>query len=237
MRPDHKVGERSRTFTENARRAQIVAAAIATIAEVGYTRASFAQIAKRAGLSSTGLISYHFAGKNELMDEVVAEVYTAVSRFMHERMQSQTSAEGALRTYIEANVEFIGAHRTQMKALFDIFMNGGVAYDTADEQRAVSPIEEILLQGQESGEFREFDAKVMATVVQRAVDGLPFLMASVPDLDLDGYAREVATLFDLATRRSPALVAPRTSGGEATPIRPKHEGPPSVAATAGSHGG
>ncbi|MDP9075014.1 MAG: hypothetical protein M3N98_12795 [Actinomycetota bacterium] len=66
----------------------------------------------------------------------------------------------------------------------------------------VSPIEEILRQGQQSGEFRDFDLRVMASVIQRSVDGLPVLMASVPDLDVDRYAREVVTLFDLATRKA-----------------------------------
>jgi AcrR family transcriptional regulator len=200
VRTDTGSAERRRTFTETARRAQIVKAAIETIAEVGYARASLARIAKHAGLSSTGLISYHFAGKDELIAEVVAEVYAAISGFVSERMQAQSSATGALRTYIESNVEFIGTHRTQMKALFDIFMNGGVNYDTTSEQTVVSPIEEILRRGQESGEFRGFDRRVMASVIQRAIDGLPVLMASVPDLDVDGYAREVVTLFDLATR-------------------------------------
>ena len=37
-------------------------AAIETIAQAGYRDATFARIAERAGLSSTGLISYHFAG-------------------------------------------------------------------------------------------------------------------------------------------------------------------------------
>jgi AcrR family transcriptional regulator len=202
VRTDTKPGERDRTFTERARRAQIVAAAMETIADVGYARASFARIAKRAGLSSTGLISYHFAGKEELISEVVREVYTAMSGFMSERMRAHTSAPAALRTYIEATIEFIGTHRTQMRALSDIFMHGALDYDDTTEQAAVSPIEAILRQGQDDGEFRDFDPKVMATVVQRSVDGLPFLMASVPDLDVDAYAREIVTLFDLATRRT-----------------------------------
>ena len=40
-----------RTFIETARRAQIVHAAIATIAEVGYARASLARIGARIGIS------------------------------------------------------------------------------------------------------------------------------------------------------------------------------------------
>jgi AcrR family transcriptional regulator len=62
----------ARTFTESARRAQIVTAAIEVIAEVGYAKASFSRIAKQAALSSTGMISYHFAGKDDLLTACVA---------------------------------------------------------------------------------------------------------------------------------------------------------------------
>jgi AcrR family transcriptional regulator len=192
-----------RTFTENARRAQIVRAAIVTIAELGYRNATFAQIARRAGLSSTGLISYHFDGRDELIREVVAEVVGAIGAHLTQRMTGAASAPAALATYIEANVEFTGAHRDEMKALLEIFLNGGFSYDAGTEQTVLSPIEEILRAGQETGEFRRFDPKVMATLVQRAVDGLPFLLAADPDLDVPAYGAEVATVFRLATAAAP----------------------------------
>jgi AcrR family transcriptional regulator len=189
-----------RTFTEAARRAQIVAAAIDTLAEVGYARASFAQIAKRAGLSSTGLISYHFAAKSELIGEVVQQVVGEISQFMAERMPGASGPRHALRIYIEGNCTFIAGHRTQMKALLEIFMSGGFSYGVADEHEVVSPLEGILRAGQDAGEFRGFDVTVMATLIQRSVDGLPFLLAVDPELDIAAYAREVVTVFDLATR-------------------------------------
>ncbi|MGA9830159.1 MAG: TetR family transcriptional regulator, partial [Trebonia sp.] len=42
---------KARTFIETARRAQIMAAAIDTIAELGFGQASLARIAERAGTS------------------------------------------------------------------------------------------------------------------------------------------------------------------------------------------
>jgi AcrR family transcriptional regulator len=189
-----------RSFTEQARRTQIVKAAIATIAELGFRDASFARIAERAGLSSTGLISYHLAGRDELIGQVVSEVLGAIGSFMTERMAGAADATTALRTYIEANVEFIGADRAEMKALLEIFVNGGFAYDASTERAVVSPIEDILRAGQASGEFRDFDPTVMATLVQRAVDGLPCLLAGDPGLDVASCAAEVATAFALATR-------------------------------------
>ena len=115
MRARKQTVERShQTFTEAARRAQIVEAAIDTIAEVGYTRASFALIAKRAGLSSTGLISYHFASKDELIEQVFTSIIGTMGQFMAQRMEQQHSAAGALSTYIRATAAFIGTHRRKM---------------------------------------------------------------------------------------------------------------------------
>jgi AcrR family transcriptional regulator len=188
-----------RTVTASARRAQIVRAAIDTIAELGYAKASFARIAERAELSSTRLISYHFADKKELIQEVVGEIFNEISGFMTERMQGQTTARGALHTYIRSNVEFIGTHRESMKALTSIFLSGGLEIDETDLGSQLSPIEAVLQGGQESGEFRDFNTRVMASVLQRAIEGLPILLAGDPDLDLETYADEVVRIFDLAT--------------------------------------
>jgi AcrR family transcriptional regulator len=203
MQARNSSSEQSRTLTEQVRRAQIVSAAISTIAGLGYRNATFAQIAKRAGLSSTGLISYHFAGKEELIREVVRTVLADIGTYMAARMKAAASPAEALRAYIEGNVEFISSHREQMKALADIFVNGGFSYDAADEKAVVSPLEEILRAGQAAAEFRAFDPAVMATLVQRAVDGLPFLLDVRPELDVAAYGREVVTVFDLATRAQP----------------------------------
>ncbi len=193
--------ERSRSFIEQARRAQIVEAAISTIAELGYARASFARIAACAGLSSTGLISYHFASRTELMGEVVDRVFGLISDHVGGRMADQLDPPTALRTYLEANVGFVAEHRAAMAALTEIFLNGGVAYGPSEEQAATSPVEQILRAGQASGVFRDFDPSIMAALVQRSVDGFPLLLAARPGLDPAAYAAEVTTAFDLATRQ------------------------------------
>lgn len=195
------VGGDNRSFTTTARRAQIVSAAIETIAEVGFARASFARITERAGLSSTRLISYHFAGKDELIEQVVREISAELGGFVSERMKDQANAAEALRAYILATVEFVGSHRTQMKALLSIFLSGGMHYDSSADQPATSAVERILSEGQSAGEFRDFDPLVVATTIRRAVEGLPFLLESHPDLDLRRYAQELVTMFELATRR------------------------------------
>lgn len=191
----------ARSFTATARRAQIVAAAIEVIADLGYGQASFARIAERAGLSSTRLISYHFAGKDELIRQVTAEVIGSIGAHMTERMADAGTPRQQLHTYLRALVEYIGDHRDRMRALTEIVLGGGLSYDAADAATATSALVDLLRAGQRAGQFRDFDVRVMATTVQRSVEGLPFLLATEPDIDTAAYAEELVTLFDLATRR------------------------------------
>src|ERR1700761_5363852 len=92
------IGQESpRTFTETARRAQIVAAAIDTIAELGYGQASLARIAETAG-TSKGVIIYHFGGKDELMRELVAELSAKGRAYLGPRLEAEPTGVGMLRT-------------------------------------------------------------------------------------------------------------------------------------------
>jgi TetR/AcrR family fatty acid metabolism transcriptional regulator len=79
-----------RTFTENARRRQIVDAAIDTIAELGYGQASLARIATRIGISK-GVISYHFAGKDDLIKQIVIDVVEAGRAYILPRVFAEST--------------------------------------------------------------------------------------------------------------------------------------------------
>jgi TetR/AcrR family transcriptional regulator, fatty acid metabolism regulator protein len=193
------------TFTATARRAQIVEAAIETIAELGYARASFAQIARRAGLSSTGLISYHFAGKADLLDRVVAEVADGRRAYMRPRMDAAASSRARLRVYIESNLEYLATHRARMIAAIEIFnamprgREGRPAAYVAHYQDVVAELERELEHGQRTGELRPFSAHVMAVTIRAAIAAAAYRFASDPDVDAETYARELADLFDRAT--------------------------------------
>lgn len=189
------------SLTQRARREQIVDAAISTIAERGLAGASFARIAERAGLSSVGLISYHFDGRADLLAQIVEDYVRDISAWTGQRMSAVRSPSEALETYVRATVAFIANHAERMRALTEIFLGGGFDFGPADDAAVASPLEQILGAGQEAGEFRDFDIAVMAALVQRAVDGLPFLLQRRPDLDPDHYADEVVTAFRLATTR------------------------------------
>ena len=203
-------GPKERTFIENARRQQIVVAAIDTIAEVGFAQASLARIADRIGISK-GVISYHFAGKEDLIKQVVIEIIEDSRAFIIPRVFAESSGPARLRAYIESNLAFMREHRNAMIAILDIARNGGLMadgrrrVDGRDAGVAVQLLEAELARLQGEGEFRrDFDPAVMATAIRAAIDSVPHRLVGDPNLDIDHYAREIATIFDLATRKTDA---------------------------------
>lgn len=197
-----------RTFTESARRVQIVQAAIEVIAEVGYTNTSFAKIAKQAGLSSTGMISYHFKGKDDLMREVVAEVMRVAEAYMVPRVEAAEGYRGRLRAYIESHIELLTVYPKHLPALNEVLTNlKGDDPNRISFLGALKAImdtqEQRMRAAQEAGEFREFDVRVMVTALRGAIDGVITRSVLQPDFDLASCGRELADIFDLATRRAP----------------------------------
>lgn len=189
-----------RSATAQARRAEIIAATTAIIADEGLGQASFARIAQRAGLSSTRLISYHFTDKQELIAALVAQVVEAIGEDVGRRVSTQRTAAGQLRVYIESVVDFTGAHRAEMRALLQVVLGGALPRGTGADDPVPGHLEAILRRGQVDGEFRDFDPRVMALTVQRAVEALPFALDADPELDCPAFGRELVTLFALATR-------------------------------------
>lgn len=190
------------TVTTEARRAQIVAAAIDTIAELGYGNASFARIAKRAGISSTRLISYHFDDKAELVRAVVGAVLTQAADHMGRRMSAAAGRQALLSAYIESNLEFIAEHPTAIRAVIEIAANaraddGTALVRPADVDDPTGRLTAMFREGQAAGDFRVFDPTVMAVTLRAAIDAA----ASIPGLDPHAYAAELVTLFTLATRK------------------------------------
>ncbi|KPC60218.1 TetR/AcrR family transcriptional regulator [Streptomyces chattanoogensis] len=196
--------EPERSFIEKARRAQIIDAAVETIAARGFAKASLAQIAERAGISK-GVISYHFAGKSELIERLVEQVYEGIGAFVGARLDGQSGGAVWLRVYIESVAEYMLGHQTQLAALGEIFSHfrtadGAPRYGIASSEPIYVALEKVFLEGQQSGEFRAFDVRVMAVSLQAGIDNMFAYWSAHPEHDLTAYARELAGIFEHATR-------------------------------------
>ncbi|MEV5507404.1 TetR/AcrR family transcriptional regulator [Streptomyces orinoci] len=203
-----QAGGRGRTFTEEARRAQIVGAAIEVLADAGYAKATFSRIAKQAGLSSTGMISYHFSGKDDLMREVAAEVLRVAEAYMLPRIQAESSYSGRLRAYIESNVALLEVHPKHLPALAEVMTNQRGDTPTVKDfvhvmEATMNEQAERIRLAQRDGAFREFDPMVMTAAIRGAIDFVVTQASRLPGFDATTYGRELADLFDRATRRTP----------------------------------
>ncbi|OLT40581.1 hypothetical protein BJF85_05225 [Saccharomonospora sp. CUA-673] len=222
--PDRAATATGSTSRGESRQKQIIEATIETISELGFARTTYTRIAERGGLSSTRLISYHFADKADLMQAVISDVYASINEFLLERMaidpatrpiQPPTdrplpqpeSAAAELSAYITAVVDYVGTHQARLSALRSIF---AAVHDDPDNPEAaqadprggvMSYLIGVLERGQATGEFRRFDPLVVAGMIQRPLEALPLLLRSRPDLDMAHYAAELATAIDCATRQ------------------------------------
>ncbi len=134
------------------------------------------------------------------------EVYNGAAAYIGPRVGAQSCPRERLRAYIEAHIEYISQHLSQMMALAEIALNardadGKPPLAGLTDEPALDPLIRLLRRGQEAGEFRDFDARVVALAIRRAIDGTPRLLISHPEVDVGHYTRELVTLFDFATRQ------------------------------------
>jgi AcrR family transcriptional regulator len=207
MQPENRPGDQEkRSFIEEARRGQIVAATIGTIAEIGYAKASFVQIARRAGISP-GLITYHFARREELMKQVMLTVHNSMDQALTARTEGSESYCAALRGLIEGFVHYCAEHPAELIAISQIAAaarDAEAARTWSEEQNAtaLAELEDMFREGQEAGEFREFAPRVMAVSVMAAMEATPAELMARPGTDVTAYAKELADIFELAVRRA-----------------------------------
>lgn len=192
------------SFIEQARRKQIVEAAIDVVADLGFAGASLARIAERAGVSK-GVISYHFDGKEELMAQVVEHVYGDIGEAVYAQIAQEKTPTAMLRRYPVAVAAHMRDRRHHVAALGEVFGNLRDAdgkprfgHHTSDE--LYRGLETLYRAGQEAGVFRAFDVRVMAVTQQAAIDAMFGYWVAFPEHDVDAHAEQLADLFDHATR-------------------------------------
>jgi AcrR family transcriptional regulator len=201
--PSHPV--HGRTFTQDARRAQIVEATIETLAEIGYTKTSFTAICRHADLSSTGLITYHFTGKPQLLREVTRTILEKAREARTRRIAQETTYRGKLHAYITSHFDFISCYPAHARALTEIIelVRERRALGLDDVARSALSVESLVVlleEGCRAGEFRIPDPPVMALAVQGAIDNVVRHHQLFSVADLSGRARELTDIFDRCTQ-------------------------------------
>lgn len=188
-----------KSFIEEARRAQLIEAAIETLNEVGYSKTSLAKIAKKAGVS-TGLTLYHFKDKHTLMAETLAAIYTGLTTHIIEQLHDIPTARQKIRTYIEVHLAYMGTRPKYFGAMIELAFARDLAsthsYHNGDEDEMTHSLEHILLEGQKNGEFKDFDPAMMALMINGTIDQFLGYLVVRPELNLEAYAQHIISVFE-----------------------------------------
>ena len=195
------------TFTQRKRRDQLVDCTIDAIAELGFARASVSEVARRAGVSK-GVVSYHFAAKEDLIRAVIADVIGSMAEFLEPRLLAADPAqfpERFVASYITAWVEYYRTHSRELLALVRIYNSfrdesGRPSPDFDVRAVDIAAVAQVLQLGQTRGSLGSFDAQVMAAVMKAALDDLLTQYADNSELDLEAYGAQLVALFERATR-------------------------------------
>ncbi|MUM19281.1 MULTISPECIES: TetR/AcrR family transcriptional regulator [unclassified Mycobacteroides] len=199
-----------RTFTEVARREQIVACAMEVIAEVGYPQTTIRKIADRAGIAMS-VVLYHFGSKDGLVEAVIASMYQTALAEVPPAVRRERTPTAQLAAYIRASVGYFDTHRMHLAALSQL----GTSYKPSDgrrlgdleltpeltDQLAELDPSAILRAGQKSGEFASFPVDSTAIAVRGAVNAVVEKVLQNADFDAHGYAEDLVKLFTRAVRR------------------------------------
>ncbi len=203
MRTKEGIDVGSTTFTQRKRREQLVDCAIDAVVEVGFQGTSVGEVARRAGVSK-GVVTYHFAAKDDLIFAVVARIFDSVTEALESRLRS-TSPETFVADYINAWVEYYRTQTRYMLAIGEIWSNfrderGQHHFGSQAVEGELSVVQRVLEYGQQQGMLGKFDARVMAVSIKAALGALLSQFAADPGLDLEAYRAELVTLFGRATR-------------------------------------
>ncbi|RRJ63473.1 TetR/AcrR family transcriptional regulator [Paenibacillus oralis] len=208
MNDNHKP-ETKQSFIAEARREQIIEAAIRTLDEIGYVHASLAQIAKRAGIS-TALISYHFADKNDLMNHLLMKLVELSTAYVLDRVRPANTPEEKLEAFINASLAYQGTHPAHNTALIEIVFNARTPdnipyYKLDDEDEEEEPLarelKTILEEGQFQGVFGDFHTGVMCKMIQGAISEYMLTSAHNKETDLETYSNELVKIVKRAVEK------------------------------------
>lgn len=213
------------TFTQRKRRDQLVECAIDAVVDVGYPRASVAEVARRAGVSK-GVVTYHFPARADLIQAVIAKVIGAMGQYLEPRLRAAEPLqhpERFIAAYLTAWTGYIGTHGRDVLALvriYDAFRDDAGSPDPAFDVRAtdVSLVSRVLRRGQETGCLGSFDPGIVAAVMKAALDDLLRQYVADPALDLDAYGAQLVAIFEAATRPGHGLAPGSPTPGQHTAV-------------------
>ena len=172
-----------------------------------------ARIAKDLGVSK-GVISYHFESKDALMVKVVEHCFEGMIEAVVPKILAAESTIAGIHTHLHELARYALDHRSSLIALAEVAGNlrrpdGRLHYGAESNEALYPGLEQMYQHGQQTGELRDFDVRVMAITQQASIDAMFGYWGNHPDHDLVAHADQLADLVVHAVRADPGPTTKR----------------------------
>jgi len=193
--------ERTQSLISDIRKSQIAEASIAVINESGYSNASLANIAKKAGIS-TALISYYFPAKKDLMDFLLEELIKRKITYIIEWVKEADTSTEKLFAYIRADLSYEIDHPAEGVSMTELIFNArdknGLPYYQLESDDS-DLLEEIIKIVQEEGGFSNTDAKALSMMIKGSIREYAKDRQKAEEIDQKTYGNELISVVSRLT--------------------------------------
>lgn len=182
------------TFIEEARQRQILEISREIFANVGFKKASLADIADTAGISK-GVILYHYGSKAELGKAVLQNTLNSYGEFLGDCLQKKKSPKDKLLEVPNACANYIRENRNPFLLYIDVLGSFGDLEEKRVFMAKTNQVQRDFLirlvnDCKKDGLFKGVNANTIADIVQASLDGLMEQYSVDPDaIDLMACAR------------------------------------------------
>jgi AcrR family transcriptional regulator len=186
---------RRSTFTERARREQIVALTVELVAEHGYRGTSLQRIADAAEISKAAVL-YHFPSK----DAVIAAAYEHVIGSLVTEVGAAVDAApdplAAVETYVDTVLAHLAAHPRHARLVAESLPDDrGITEDSPSSPRRWATLTALIGDAAGQGLVRDgIDPRTTAIMLNGVVDAVVAAALEDSSIDVDGSRAAVADL-------------------------------------------
>ena len=149
----------SRQPRGDATRQAILDAAERIFADLGYAAARLEDVAQLVGIRRPSIV-YYFAAKQQLYDQVEADIFAAMHQFVLERMAGAGDPLERLLALLDAWLDFLVQRPTAARIIQRLVADLGPRGDNPVRfsETALRDIEAVVAEGVSTGQFRPVSA-------------------------------------------------------------------------------
>lgn len=182
-----------------ARREQILEAALDVFSEKGFHKAKIEDIAQRAGIGK-GTVYEYFSSKDQLFQEMLKEGMSQFSEALDLELKKEQTVRGRLIVFVRKNIEMGINHRSLARIAI---METAIIDDhfrrwlIEMHQDRIEQIEEIISEGIEQGQLKNVNTQIFARLLYGGLGVLmsPMMVITVTPDNIEAFTEEVVGYY------------------------------------------